>query len=96
MRFNPVTGYEQFTCPRCGSFISIQPYIDLKSDYVGCPRCFASCHVPTLISRETDSKPYHPAQFRRESRLSPTGQKVSRKVVITAESRQLALFGGAL
>lgn len=94
MRFNPVTGYEQFTCPQCGFFLSIQRYIDLLSDYVCCSRCKSSVHVPSLIELETNDKPFHPAQLVRVVRFLPSGRKVT-SVLIKQRVEQLSLFGGA-
>jgi hypothetical protein len=99
MRFNPVTGFEQFTCPFCGSFLSIQPYIDLISDDVYCKakHCQQIVNIPSLVSLETDSKPFHPAQLRCGSRLLPNGRHVSRLVPDNKfPSPQLNLFGGVL
>jgi hypothetical protein len=99
MRINPVTGFEQFTCPFCGSFLSIQPYIDLVFDDVYCKSktCQQLVNVPALISLETDPKPFHPAQLRRSVLLLPNGRRVSRLVPDNKfPSQQLDLFGGAL
>lgn len=93
MQVNPCTGNYQFTCPFCGSFLNIQPYVDLKSDYVGCPRCHAPVHVPSLIDLETDPKPFHPCQLRRQVRLMPNGRRVVRTVVNKGSLEQLT-FGG--
>jgi hypothetical protein len=99
MRYNPVTGFEQFSCPFCGSFLSIQPYIDLISDDVYCKAKFCQkiVNVPALISLETDPKPFHPAQLRRDVRFLSNGRRVSRFVPDNKfPSPQLNLFGGAL
>jgi hypothetical protein len=95
MQVNPVTGNYQFACPYCGSFLSIQRYIDLLSDDVRCKRCQQIVNVPSLISLETDSKPYHPGQLRREVRLLPNG-KNSVRLVQKTTYEQLNLFGGML
>lgn len=95
MLVSPATGLETFQCPFCGSFLSIQRYIDLLADDVFCKRCQQWVNVPALIALETDPMPYHPAQLRRDVRLLPNGRRVSRLVPKTS-TEQLALFGGNL
>lgn len=34
-------------CPFCRSFLSLEPYIQMRSDYVFCRSCGESVHVPS-------------------------------------------------
>lgn len=88
-RINPVTGYHQFTCPQCSSFISIQRYIDLLSDWTMCKSCGKTIHVPSLVN-STSSKTKHP-ETRTVSKIKSDGRITSRRVPVVG---QLTIFGG--
>lgn len=36
-------------CPSCKAFVSVQPYIDLVSDWVLCRSCGKRLHVPSVF-----------------------------------------------
>lgn len=89
LRVNPCTGFEQFVCPRCKSFISIQRYINLLSDWVVCKTCGKSIHVPSLIDATSSKTPH--TETRTIARKRSDGQ-ISRSRVPVAG--QLTIFGG--
>jgi ribosomal protein L37AE/L43A len=88
--FNPVTGNHRYSCPQCFSYISIQRYIDLLSDWVVCKSCRKTINVPSLIN-STESKKVLPAESRTVSKSLPDG-RVSRRIVPIVG--QLTIFGG--
>ena len=88
-RINPVTGYNQYVCPRCFSFIPIQRYIDLLSDWTICKTCGFSINVPSLVN-STQSKTKH-SETRTISKTHSDGH-ISRRIVPVVG--QLTISGG--
>jgi hypothetical protein len=86
--FSSSTGQQSFHCPVCKSFVSIQCYIDLRSDFTFCRCCGHSVNVPALIN-STD--PAKSLPVRRISKHRPDGSLASRVVPVVG---QLCLFGG--
>ncbi len=86
---NPVTGNYRFSCPRCSLYLSIQRYIDLKSDWTMCKGCGLVVNVPSLVN-STQSKTKH-SETRTVSKVSASG-RLSRRIVPVVG--QLTIFGG--
>lgn len=103
----PRTSYVNPRCPSCSSFISLQPYIDLRSDWVMCRACGLNIHVPTVFDVQESSpqpvahgvafqnRPKVNAQSKALSNLRPDG-KISQKRLKESDLNQLGLFGGVL
>lgn len=75
-------------CPRCKSFVSVQPYIELLSDWVMCRSCGSSLHVPTVFDCALVAGSRGVA-----NQNGPKGSETKKNLT---QIRQLSLFGGSL
>ena len=85
---SPATGLHSLHCPSCNSFISLQRYIDLISDFTLCRSCGRSVNIPQLIE---SAYPVKQEVSRRVSKRQPNGSLASRVVPVVG---QFCLFGG--
>lgn len=95
-------------CPSCHSFISLEAFIQLRSEFVFCRSCGTSHHVPSIFdvalvagTRRAETRPFvaQVADFQNGpqgnalSNLLPNG-KIIKKRLEQPSVNQLDLFGG--
>lgn len=101
-----------YHCPSCRSFVSLAPFIQMRSDYVFCRCCGTSFYVPSyycpaLVSetRRAETLAAQVEDFQngpKGNALSPVYSSVLqpngkiKKVRLQPPSNQLELFGGVL
>ena len=97
-------------CPSCQAFVSVQPYINLVSDWVMCRSCGRRIHVPTVFDvalvsgsrrAETPQEAQGVASLNgpKGNALSPLSNlkpngKIKKTKLSQSVTDQLFLFGG--
>lgn len=96
-------------CPSCSAFVSVQPFINLQSDWVTCRACGRKIHCPSVFALASGTRRAEtpeaaqgvacqsgPKGNAHTSHLQPNGKLSKRKLPKKPTFEQLDLLGGAL